>query len=107
MALTARKASNEESVPLPVLNDCTAAEAADQRYLEACTKLYVEADEHGHVAQLADNLAWTLAHIAVNCGVGAAGDILRLFGTYVCRLEARTQAAIEAARAQEEGRLPN
>ena len=107
MTSMARKASNEEAVPPPVLNDCTPAEAADQRYLEACAKLYVEADEQGHIAELADNLAWTLAHVAVNCGAGAAGDILRTLGTYMCRLEARKQAAIEAARAKEEGRLPN
>jgi hypothetical protein len=105
-----RIASNEpQAAPPPPaqLNDCTPAEAADQRYLETCAEMFAHAGTHRHWEELADNLVWTLAHIAVNCGVGATGDILRNFGTYVCRIEARKQAEIEAARAKEEGRLPN
>jgi hypothetical protein len=103
-----RTASNEPQAALPpTLNDCTPAEAADQRYLETCAEMFAHAGTHRHWEELADNLVWTLAHIAVNCGVGATGDILRNFGTYVCRIEARKQAEIEAAQAKEEGRLPN
>jgi len=46
-------------------------------------------------------------HIAVNCGVGVTGDILRHFGNYICRIEARNHAEMEARQAKEEGRLPN
>ena len=34
-------------------------------------------------------------------------DILRNFGNYVCRIEARKQAEIEAQQAKEQGQLPN
>jgi len=43
----------------------------------------------------------------VNCGVGVAGDILRDFGNYICPIEARNHAEMEARQAKEEGRLPN
>jgi hypothetical protein len=49
-----------------------------------------------HLAELADILVWTLAHIAVNCGVGVTGDMLRNFGTWVCRIERCRQAEIDA-----------
>ena len=107
MTLSARKASNEDREPPPVLNDCEPEEAAEQRYLEVLAGLLGEANAGSQIRVLADNLAWTLAHIAVNCGVGATGDILRTFGGYVCQLEARKQALAEAEQAKEEGRLPN
>lgn len=43
----------------------------------------------------------------MNCGVGVTGDILRDFGNYICRIEARNHAEMEARQAKEEGRLPN
>ncbi|MDH5265468.1 MAG: hypothetical protein OEX21_12030 [Betaproteobacteria bacterium] len=89
------------------MNDCTPAETADRRYLETCAEMFADAGVGKHMAELADNLVWTLAHIAVNCGVGATGDILRDFGSYVSRIEARKQAEIEAQQAKEAGRLPN
>jgi hypothetical protein len=104
-------ASNEPQAapppPPPPLNDSTPAEVADQRYLETCAKMFADATANRHLAELADNLVWTLAHISVNCGVGVTGDILMNYGSYVCRLEARKQAEIEAEQAKEEGRLPN
>jgi hypothetical protein len=103
-----RKASNEPvAAPPPPMNDCTPAEAADKRYLETCAEMFADAGTGRHMAELADNLAWTLAHIAVHSGVGAAGDIMRTFGDYICRIEARKQAEIEATQAREQGRLPN
>jgi len=106
-----RIASNEPQAapppPPPPLNDSTPAEVADQRYLETCAMMFADATANRHLAELADNLVWTLAHLAVNNGVGATGDMLRNFGSYVCRLEARKQAEIEAEQAKEEGRLPN
>ena len=102
-----RIASNEpQAAPPPAPTDCTPAEAADQRYLETCAEMFAHAGTHRHWEELADNLVWTLAHIAVN-SVGATGDILRNFGNYVCRIEARKQAEIEAEQAKEEGRLPH
>ena len=101
-------ASNEPvAAPPPELNDCTPAEAADKRYLEACAEMFADAGVNKRMAELADNLVWTLAHIAVNSGVGATGDILRNFGNYVYRIEARRQAEIEAQQAKEQGQLPN
>ena len=103
-----RIASNEpQAAPPTAPNDCTPAEAADQRYLETCAEMFAHAGTHRHWEELADNLVWTLAHIAVNCGVGVTGDILRNFGNCVCRLEARRQAEIEAQQAKEEGWLPH
>jgi len=93
--------------PPPPLNDCTPAEAADKRYLETCAEMFADAAAGRYMAELSDNLVWTLAHIAVNYGIGATGDILRDFGSYVCRIEARKQAEIEAQQAKEQGRLPN
>jgi hypothetical protein len=108
MRIQMRTASNEpQAAPPQALNDCTPAEAADKRYLETCAGMFAHAAEHRHWAELADNLVWTLAHIAVNSGVAATGDMLRNFGNYVCRIEARRQAEIEAAQAKEQGRLPN
>ena len=105
-----RIASNEpQAAPPPPapLNDGSPAEAADQRYLETCARMFADAGAGRHMQELADNLVWTLAHIAVNCGVGVAGDTLMKFGSYVCRLEARKQAEIEAEQAKEQGRLPH
>jgi hypothetical protein len=106
-----RIASNEPQAvppqPPPPLNDGTPVEAADQRYLETCAALFADATANRHLAELADNLVWTLAHIAVNCGVGVTGDMLRDFGNYVCRIEARRQAEFEAQQAKAEGRLPH
>ena len=105
-----RNASNEPQVPpppAPTLADCTPAEAADKRYLETCAEMFADATAGKHMAELADNLVWTLAHIAVNCGVGVTGDMLRNFGNYVCRIEVRRQAEVEAQQAKEEGRLPH
>jgi hypothetical protein len=104
-----RMASNEPQAapPPPPLSDSTPAEIADQRYLETCAKMFADATASRHLAELADNLVWTLAHIAVNCGVGVAGDMVMNFGSYVCRLEARKQAEIEAEQAKEQGRLPH
>ncbi len=106
-----RIASNEPQAasppPPPTLADGTPAEAADQRYLETCAEMFADAGAGRHMAELADNLAWTLAHIAVHSGVGAAGDIIRTLGDYICRIEARKQAEIEATQAKEQGRLPN
>ena len=105
-----RIASNEpQAAPPPPapLNDGSPAEAADQRYLETCASMFADAAAGRHMQELADNLVWTLAHIAVNSGVGVTGDILRNFGNYVCRLETRKQAEIEAEQVKEEGRLPH
>jgi len=103
-----QEASNEPpAAPPPPLNDSTPATAADQRYLETCASMFADATAGRHLAELADNLVWTLAHIAVNCGVGVTGDILMNFGSYVCRLETRKQAEIEAEQAKEEGRQPH
>lgn len=105
MAMTARRASNDERQRPAVLNDGTPTEAADKRYLETCAEMFANATANGHLTELADNLVWTLAHVAVHCGVGATGDILRNLGTYVCRIEARRLAEVEAQQAKEEGRL--
>ena len=109
MRIQTRIASNEpQAAPPPPapLNDGSPAEAADQRYLETCASMFADAAAGRHMQELADNLVWTLAHIAVN-SVGATGDILRNFGNYVCRIEARKQAEIEAQQAKEQGQLPN
>jgi hypothetical protein len=95
------------SAPKPRLADGTPSEAADQRYLATCAAMFADAAKHRHMSELADNLAWTLANIAVHNGVGAAGDILRTFGAYVCGIEARRQAEVEAQQATEEGRMPH
>ena len=97
--------SNEEAALPAPLNDCTPEEAAEARYLEAMANLMADATAGKHMHILADNIAWTIASISVNCGVGAAGDILRKIGGYICTIETRCQAQEEAQQAKQEGRL--
>jgi hypothetical protein len=59
--------------------------------------------KHRRLGVLADTLAWTIARILFGCGVGAAGDILRDIGRYVCELTTRQQAAAEAEAARKQG----
>ena len=105
MVKKVRIASNEEAALPAPLNDCTSEEAAEARYLEAMANLMADATAGKHIHLLADNIAWTIANISVNCGVGAAGDILRKIGGYICTIETRCQAQQEAQQVKQEGRL--
>ena len=87
--------------------DCTTDELAERRYLKALDDLTADAWDGKHMHILADSLAWTLARVAVGCGTAATGDVLRRIGDYICKIETRRQAAEEAQRARQEGRLPH
>ena len=90
------------------LNDCSAAQQTEQRYLAAVNALVNDALEHQNMRILADVLAWTLGRAIVAYGTPAvAGDILRRLGGYVCELVERQQAQIEAQEAQKEGLKPH
>jgi hypothetical protein len=87
--------------------DCTPDELAERRYVKALDELITDAWNSKRMNILADSLAWTVARIAVGCGMTATGDILRRIGRYVGEIEARRQAAKEAQQARQEGHLPN
>lgn len=87
--------------------DGTHDQLAEKRYLKTLDDLVADAAEAKRMYILADTLAWTVARIAVGCGIAAAGDVLRRIGGYVGQIETRRQAAEEAEQARREGRLPH
>lgn len=103
----AARTTGDEPGTMASPDDGTPAEVAGDRYLEACCEMYEHAHRGRHMEELADRLAWTLAHIAADCGVGASGDILVKFGNHVRGIVARREAEREAAREKEAGRLPH
>jgi hypothetical protein len=87
--------------------DCTPDQLAETRYVKALEELVADAWEAKRLHILADALAWTVARVAVGCGVAATGDVLRRIGGYIGKIETERQAAEEAKQARQEGRLPH
>ena len=84
------------------------SEQLEARYVEAVNLLFADARKHGSYRILVDVLAWSLARLIVGCaGTWGAGDIMRLLGTYVCKLIERDHAQEEAKRARDEGQRPH
>ncbi len=87
--------------------DRTRDQRAEAQYQKSLDDLVAEAGEAGQIHVLADGLAWTIARIGFKCGTAATGDILRRIGGYLQSLEVQRQASEQAAKAREEGLLPN
>lgn len=88
-------------------SDCTLEELASRRYCEVLDGLLDDASAARHVRVLANALAWTFARIAVRCGAAATGDMLRLVGDCMVKVETEDQAQRELERERKDGRLPN
>jgi hypothetical protein len=99
--------TNDEHPSSAQPTDCTPEQLAEARYLKALDTLLADAADSKQIDTLADTLAWTLARVAVGCGIAATGDILRRLGGFICSLETRRQAEEEAVLARQEGRQPN
>ncbi len=99
--------ANDTLAAPPAAPDCTPDQLAEMRYTQALGELLNDAGEGGHVAILADALAWSIAQIMVHFGAGAVGDILRRTGGYVGQLSERREAQQEAEKAKKEGRKPH
>lgn len=101
------RGSSNDAAEAHSLADCTAEQLAGTRYLKALADLMADAGNGNRMHVLADSLAWTIAQVAVGCGVAATGDILRRVGGYMYTLESRRRAGKEAEQERQEGRLPN
>ncbi len=88
-------------------SDCTPEQLAQACYLQAIDALLADAADGKRLQVLANVLAWTLARVAVGCGVAATGDLLRRIGGYICQLETERQAENEALLAKQEGQQFN
>jgi hypothetical protein len=88
-------------------SDCTLEELASRRYFEVLDGLLDDAAAARHVRVLANALAWNFARIAARCGAAATGDMLRLVGEYMVKIETEDQAQRELEGERQDGRLPN
>lgn len=110
-ATETQPATPQIELPQPAsspLADCTPEQRLESQYLEAVNALVDPQGDGSKLCILADVLTWTLARIAVaNGSQWVAGDVIRKFGDYTCKLDERRRAAAEAEKAQREGHKPH
>ena len=84
------------------------ADDAAGAYADLFRRLVERADTGGTMSELVGALTWTLASIAGQYGTPhVAGDIVRRFGEFLCRIEGHKAAEAEAAEHRANGKAFN
>ena len=89
------------------LADCSPAQSAELRYLNAVDDLFDHAVKNKSLRVFVNVLTWILARTTLENGPAAAGDILHRLGVHLGTLAERRSAQEEAQKAKEEGRVPH
>lgn len=105
--LFAETGETKEPEALPAGAGAKPANAEDV-YTDLLRSLVEKANRQGTMSELVGALTWTLASIAGHYGKPyIAGDIVRRFGNFLCRIEEQKAAKAEAAQLRAGGRAFN